>query len=146
VHTHLLGFAIFILLAACGSAVDDVAVTTGPALGVIESTTSTGPIETTTTTTAPTTTTTLRSAVIRVTVANGAVEVKGKTTVQSGARVTIKVTADVEDTAVLVGYDVTAVVTPDQTAELIFQADVAGTFPVTLDSAGLKLFDLEVAA
>jgi heme/copper-type cytochrome/quinol oxidase subunit 2 len=119
-------------------------VTTGPPGGTIDSTTSTGPIETTTTTVATTTTTTIQTSTITVSVVEGKVEVTGDTTVPTGARVSIQVTADVEDTATLVGYDLTAAVAPDAPATMEFSADESGTFPMTLDTAGLKLFDLEV--
>jgi hypothetical protein len=144
VRVRTLTLVLIVVLAACGSPGDDAAVTTGPPVGVIDSTTSTGPIVSTTTTVPTTTTTTIRRVKITVSVSNGKVDVTGKTSVPAGARITIELSADVEDTATLVGYDVSAAVAPDAPATIVFDAARTGTFPMTLDSAGLKLFDLEV--
>jgi heme/copper-type cytochrome/quinol oxidase subunit 2 len=134
-RTALPALAIVVLVAACGS---DSPTTAGTTTTVADATS--------TTVAEATTTTTADANVIGITVEGG--KVSGgvqRTKVRLGEQVTLRVDADVADEVHLHGYDKKIDVAPGYPAELVFTADIPGVFEVELESAGLKLAELEVS-
>jgi hypothetical protein len=68
----------------------------------------------------------------------------GRVPVAPGTAVTVVVTSDVADVAHLHGYDVEVELTPGQSAELTFDATIAGVFELELHEAGTVLLTVQV--
>ncbi|HET7236800.1 MAG TPA: hypothetical protein VFK59_10260 [Actinomycetota bacterium] len=81
---------------------------------------------------------------IEIEVEGGEVSGPGDVEVPQGERVRIVVQADVSDEVHVHGYDLTADVTPQEPAVIVFRADAAGVYEVELESAGLLLLELSV--
>ena len=64
--------------------------------------------------------------------------------VEEGSVVEMIVTTDAADRVHVHGYEILAMVNPDDPAEIVFTADSAGVFEVELEDSGLFLFDLQV--
>jgi hypothetical protein len=69
----------------------------------------------------------------------------GVVEVRRNAPVRLVVISDETDTAVVEGYDLTALVTAEVPMQLDFLADEAGTFRVVLRESGVELTTLKVA-
>lgn len=83
--------------------------------------------------------------VIEVSVADGAVERGGRTAVELGDTVTIRITSDMDDHIHLHGYDVLVDVTAGEPAELTFEATIPGVFEVELEDSRIQLLELEIS-
>ena len=81
---------------------------------------------------------------IEIEVEDGEVTGPGEVEVTQGERVRIVVKADVSDEVHVHGYDLTADVTPQEPAVIVFRADAPGVYEVELESAGLLLLELSV--
>jgi len=81
---------------------------------------------------------------IEIEVEGGEVTGPGEVEVTQGERVRIVVKADVSDEVHVHGYDLTADVTPQEPAVIVFRADAPGVYEVELESAGLPLLELSV--
>jgi heme/copper-type cytochrome/quinol oxidase subunit 2 len=81
---------------------------------------------------------------IEIEVEDGEVTGPGEIEVAQGERVRIVVEADVSDEVHLHGYDLTADVTPQEPAVIVFRADAPGVYEVELENAGLVLLELSV--
>jgi cytoskeletal protein RodZ len=81
---------------------------------------------------------------IEIEVEDGEVRGPGEVEVTQGERVRIVVKADVSDEVHVHGYDLTADVTPQEAAVIVFRADAPGVYEVELESAGLLLLELSV--
>jgi heme/copper-type cytochrome/quinol oxidase subunit 2 len=81
---------------------------------------------------------------IKVEVEDGEVSGPGEVEVTQGERVRLVVEADVADEVHVHGYDLTADVTPQEAAVIVFRADAPGVYEVELESAGLLLLELSV--
>jgi hypothetical protein len=81
---------------------------------------------------------------IEIEVEEGRARGPGRVSVALGERVDLKVESDVTDEVHVHGYDLFADVGPDREARIRFRADVPGIFEVELESAGLRLLELEV--
>ena len=68
----------------------------------------------------------------------------GRVPVVAGEPVTLVVTSDVADEVHVHGYDLTLALTPGATAEIEFDATLAGVFEVELHDAGTVLLTLQV--
>jgi len=89
---------------------------------------------------------TANAIVVEVTVAGGAVQGGSqRKTIPAGSAVVLRVTSDVADEVHLHGYDLKQDVEAGSTAEISFTADIPGVFEAELESAGLKLVELEVS-
>ena len=142
-----------LVLAACGSAVDNpvntttsVITTTSP----LETTTSetTGATGTSTTSSEATTTTTDAGptvTVIEITVTLGTVERVERFDVPLDGAVRVVVLADVSDEIHLHGYDLRADVIPGREALFEFDATIAGVFEIELEGSGELIGELQVA-
>lgn len=83
--------------------------------------------------------------VIGLTLAGGAVSGDtGDVAVVLNSPVRVTVLADVVDTVVIDGYDLTFLTTIGSAAQLEFVADRPGAFPVRLEDSGLVLATLQV--
>ncbi|MEL7155263.1 MAG: hypothetical protein AAFN30_01545 [Actinomycetota bacterium] len=83
--------------------------------------------------------------VIEASISEGEVTVSDdRFDVTLGSTVLLRVSADRPDEVHLHGYDVLAVIAPDQPAELAFVADTPGVFEVELEDAGTFLFEVAV--
>jgi len=84
--------------------------------------------------------------VIEITVSAGKVDggVQRKK-VKLGSDVILRVHSDVADEVHLHGYDKKADVAAGGTAEIDFTADIPGVFEAELESAGIKLVELEIS-
>jgi hypothetical protein len=144
----VLGFAVSVAVAACGSDGDDEAAP--PTTQAPPSTTEAPP----TTTEPPQTATTPPITgpgepddrqTIRITVVGGrpqgGIE---RPEVDQGDRVTLLVTSDVSDHVHLHGYDLMADIGPGTTARIVFRADVPGRFEIELEDRGIQIADLSV--
>ena len=69
----------------------------------------------------------------------------GRLKVAVGEQVAIRVNSDKPDEVHLHGYDVTAVVSPGQPAELLFEATIPGVFEIELEDSGTALASLQVS-
>jgi FtsP/CotA-like multicopper oxidase with cupredoxin domain len=144
----VLGFAVSVAVAACGSDDDEAS----PATTQAPPTTT----EALPTTEAPPTTTdepgTVTTApendreTIRITVVGGrpqgGIE---RPEVDQGDRVTLLVTSDVSDHVHLHGYDLMADAGPGTTARIVFRADVPGRFEIELEDRGIQIAELTVS-
>jgi hypothetical protein len=81
---------------------------------------------------------------IEIEVEDGEVTGPGEVEVTQGERVRIVVKADVSDEVHVHGYDLTADVSPQESAAIVFRADAPGVYEVELESAGLLLLELSV--
>ena len=81
---------------------------------------------------------------IEIEVEDGEIAGPGEVEVTQGERVRIVVKADVSDEVHVHGYDLTADVTPQEPAVIVFRADAPGVYEVELESAGLLLLELSV--
>lgn len=83
--------------------------------------------------------------VIEIDVVDGSVERdETRFVVDEGSIVELIVTSDAHDRVHLHGYEILAMVNPDDPVEILFTADSAGVFEVELEDSGLFLFDLQV--
>ena len=82
--------------------------------------------------------------IIEVTYRNGAVQGPTSFTVTQGERVRLIVHADVSDEVHIHGYDLSADVTPQESARIDFVANAAGRYEVELEGAAEPLFELEI--
>ena len=82
--------------------------------------------------------------IIEVTYRNGAVQGPTSFTVTQGERVRLLVHADVSDEVHFHGYDLSADVTPQESARIDFVANAAGRYEVELEGAAEPLFELEI--
>lgn len=83
--------------------------------------------------------------VIEIGVVDGSVERDDtRYVVEEGSIVEMIVTTDAADRVHVHGYEILAMVSPDDPAEIVFTADSAGVFEVELEDSGLFLFDLQV--
>lgn len=142
-----------LVLAACGSAVDNpvntttsVITTTSP----LETTTSetTGATGTSTTSSEATTTTTDAGptvTLIEISVTLGTVERVERFDVPLDGAVRVVVLADVSDEIHLHGYDLHADVIPGREALFEFDATIAGVFEIELEGSGELIGELQVA-
>ena len=143
-----------LVLAACGSAVDNavntttsVVTTTSP----LETTTSetTGATGTSTTTSSEATTATTDAGptvtVIEITLTLGTVERVERFDVPLDGAVRVVVLADVSDEIHLHGYDLRADVIPGREALFEFDATIAGVFEIELEGSGELIGELQVA-
>lgn len=102
--------------------------------------------EVTTTTTTTTTTTVVPGVVIDIEVVDGRVVGDAqRVNVPLGEQVTVAVVADVDDEVHVHGYDIYGDVTPTESAQIVFAADIPGVFEVELESVGLELVRLQVS-
>jgi len=84
--------------------------------------------------------------VVEVTYAGGQVTGVGpRVPVKLGEQVVLRFTSDVVEEIHVHGYDLYADLTPGQTEEISFTADIPGSFEVELHEAGRPLFQLRVA-
>lgn len=129
---------------ACG---DDATETTIPPTTTVAAPATTkagapGAATTSTVTTAPPTTEARQ--VIEVAYRGGKIEGGGRKQVTKGRPVTLRVSSDTADEIHVHGYDKSAEVAAGGTAEITFDANVAGVFEVELHKKHLKIVDLEV--
>ena len=68
----------------------------------------------------------------------------GRVPVTAGTTVTLVARSDVTDEVHVHGYDLTAEVSPDRPAEVVFDATIPGVFEVELHDAGTVLLTLQV--
>ena len=152
----VLGFALSVFVAACGSDDDESASSTTTAATTTQATT-TAP---TTTEEAPATTedggvTTppitgpterpTNGQTIRIRVVGG--RPQGgiqRPTVKQGEHVTLVVTSDVADEIHLHGYDISADAAPGSPARLTFDAKIPGRFEIELEERGVQIAELTV--
>ena len=144
----VLGFAVSVAVAACGSDDDDAS----PATTQAPPTTTDAPPTTEappTTTDEPGTVTTAPEndrETIRITVVGGRPQGGiGRPEVDHGDRVTLLVTSDVSDHIHLHGYDLMADTGPGTTARIVFRADVPGRFEIELEDRGIQIAELTVS-
>lgn len=84
--------------------------------------------------------------VLDVTFADGKVSgVEGRVEVNKGEQIVLRVTSDIVEEIHVHGYDLYADLVPGQTAELVFVADLPGSYEVELHDAGRPLFQLRVS-
>jgi hypothetical protein len=89
---------------------------------------------------------TAAGTVVEVTYSGGQVTgVEPRVPVTLGEQVTLRFTSDVVEEIHVHGYDLYADLVPGQTEEIVFTADIAGSFEVELHEAGRPLFQLRVA-
>jgi hypothetical protein len=151
----VLGFALSVFVAACGSDGDDEAspATTqeAPPTTTEAPPTTTAPPATTgdtPATTPPITGPTERpdnGETITITVVGG--RPQGgiqRPNVNVGEHVTLLVRSDVTDHAHLHGYDIMADVGPGTTGRIVFDADVPGRFEIELEERGIQIGELTV--
>lgn len=81
---------------------------------------------------------------IEIEVEDGEVSGPGDVEVTQGERVRLVVEADISDEVHVHGYDLSAEVTPEEPAVIVFRADAPGVYEVELESAGLPLLELSV--
>ena len=138
-----------VLVAACGD--DDGQRNDGVAADIDSIDTSTTDDVDTTTTTATAIATDdepeddVAGTLIEVVVSAGAVEGGGRTPIDLGETVTIRVTSDVDDSIHLHGYDVEVEIAAGAPTDLTFDATIPGVFEVELEAAGLELLELEIS-
>jgi hypothetical protein len=151
----VLGFAVSVFVAACGSDDDESATTTTTAT-TTQSTTTTPPTTTTTdetptttedggVTTPPITGPASNGQTIRIRVVGG--RPQGgiqRPTVKQGEHVTLVVTSDVADEIHLHGYDISADAAPGSPARLTFDAAIPGRFEIELEDRGVQIAELTV--
>lgn len=135
----MLGAAVVLVLAGCGSSDDDggAASTTAPADSTT-TTTSAGPESTTTE--AP------EGSAIEIVVMGGQVQggrVDAKVAI--GEEVTISITVDEAEELHVHGYDLRLDLTPGVAGELTFTADIPGVFEAELEHSGLQVLQLQVS-
>ncbi len=135
-------------ISACGDATTNSTTTDTSAPSstttVEPSTSTTAPI---TTTTGPTSTTSEPGGpvLIEMMVEAGEVTGGGRIEVELGADVRLTVSADVSDVVHLHGYDLSAAVSPTESAVIEFNAHIPGIFEIELEESGLVLGELAVA-
>lgn len=138
-----------LLLAACGDdddQADDVATTAVD--GAAASSTTDDVVTTTSTSTIPPDDESedeMAGTLIEVSVSAGTVEGGGRTPVELGETVVIRVTSDVDDSIHLHGYDVEVDLAPGTPTDLTFDATIPGVFEVELEESGLQLLELEIS-
>jgi hypothetical protein len=150
----VLGFALSVFVAACGSEDDESASsTTTTSATTTQSTTTalTTTEETPTTTedggvtTPPITGPASNGQTIRISVVGG--RPQGgiqRPSVKQGEHVTLVVTSDVADEIHLHGYDISADAAPGSPARLTFDAKIPGRFEIELEDRGVQIAELTV--
>ncbi|MGH9285382.1 MAG: hypothetical protein ACRD0M_06875, partial [Acidimicrobiales bacterium] len=123
---------------ACGP--DDEPPATAPATTTTVATPTTAPPATG----VPATSTTVAARTIEVTVQGGSIVGGGRHQVSRGETVRLVVTSDVADEIHVHGFDRRATVAAGGTAEIVFVADLAGTWEIELESRRRRLLTLEV--
>jgi hypothetical protein len=150
----VLGFAVSVFVAACGSDDDESASSTTTTTATTTQSTTTTPTtteETPTTTedggatTPPITGPAANGQTIRIRVVGG--RPQGgiqRPTVKQGEHVTLVVTSDVADEIHLHGYDISADAAPGSPARLSFDAKIPGRFEIELEDRGVQIAELTV--
>ena len=146
---RVIGFALALLLAACGQSGSTT--TTGAASTTTatsqSTTTETAPstTATTTTTTTAATTTSAGGEVPRIKVEDGA-KTEGLDTisVRVGETVRFEVEADIADEIHVHGYDLSFETIPGEEVLVEFVADATGIFEVEIEGLALPIVDIEV--
>lgn len=83
--------------------------------------------------------------VIEIAVVDGSVQRDDtRFVVEQGSTIGLVVTTDAPDRVHVHGYEILAMVEPDDPVDIVFTADSAGVFEVELEDSGLFLFDLQV--
>lgn len=83
---------------------------------------------------------------LEVTFAGGKVSgVDSRVEVSKGEQLVLRVTSDVVEEIHVHGYDLYADLVPGQPAQLVFVADLPGSYEVELHDAGRPLFQLRVS-
>jgi hypothetical protein len=150
----VLGFALSVFVAACGSDDDESASSTTTTTATTTQSTTTAPTtteETPTTTedggvtTPPITGPASNGQTIRIRVVGG--RPQGgiqRPSVKQGEHVTLVVTSDVADEIHLHGYDISADAAPGSPARLSFDAKIPGRFEIELEDRGVQIAELTV--
>jgi hypothetical protein len=145
----VLGFAVSVFVAACGSDDDEASPTTTqapPTTTEVPPTTTAPSVATTPPITGPTEPPD-NGAMVRITVVGG--RPQGgiqRPEVKQGEQVTLVVRSDVADHVHLHGYDLMADAGPGKTARIVFDADVPGRFEIELEDRGIQIGELTVTA